>query len=155
MKKLPQVGSPPPKKSMVLFFPTAAAFLMGLGFVFTKTSIHFSLPEKPQTKEQLCAERPGRKVTVLLLFDRTPSQGSAEPGLSRCRIKTPQPREQNGRPAGFPHRAETRRGELRKGAPLPSPHCISSWMSPASCPAAAPASFPPHTHPNCVTCACM
>lgn len=82
-------------------------------------SAFISASQQMQTKEQLFPEWPNGEVTILPLFNRISSQGSAKPDFPRSRIKTPQPREQNGRPAGFPHRAETRCGKLRKGAPVP------------------------------------
>lgn len=53
-------------------------------------------------------------VSFTLSSSRTSSKGSAEHGVSRSRIKTPQPREQNCCPAGLANRAETCCGKLRK-----------------------------------------
>lgn len=77
-------------------------------------------------------------VSFTVSFSRTSSKGSAQHGVSRSRIKTPQPREQNCCPAGLANRAETCCRKLRKV--LFPMHPITDFTSVLR-PAAAPAMF--------------
>lgn len=77
-------------------------------------------------------------VSFNISFSRTSSKGSAEHGVSRSHIKTPQPWEQNCCPAGLANRAETCCRKLRKV--LFPVHSITDFTFVLR-PAAAPAMF--------------